>query len=193
MDIDDRSVRAGSTTSTTPLYPSSQSSDLDIDNPDLPRRVDEEDDVSLPRAADVSRTYRDGRATWETFLEQANRIPPDLWPGDAISPYVTLVDVPSPPERLHRARSLYGRPRWEIDADTGRTGCGDQGPGTPGISSSPACVMGRQVTFWLQVENLILVRSPPTRRPRTGCWSRDDQLSRCLCHALVLHPLGKTS
>ncbi|KFH44271.1 hypothetical protein ACRE_049120 [Hapsidospora chrysogenum ATCC 11550] len=155
MDNGDRPAWAGSTASTTPRSPSPRSSDLDIDNPDLPPFGDEQDDALLPRVADISRTYRDGRTTLETFLEQADRIPPGLWPSDALNPHITLVDVPGLPEQLPRARFLYGRLRWEIDGDIGRTGCGDQSPGPPGIGSSPACAMGRRVTFWVQVKNPI--------------------------------------
>src|SRR5690606_25317787 len=113
---------------------------------------DEEDDALLPRAADVSRTYRDGRATWETFLQQASRIPPGLWPTDALNPYITLMDVPGLPERLPRARFLYGRPRWELPRGIGGTDCGGQDPGS---SCCPALIYGRRATFWLQVENPI--------------------------------------
>lgn len=76
--------------------------------------LDEEDDPLIPHPKDVHRTYCEGKATWEAFLRQAETIPHGLWPVDALNPHVTLVDVPSLPERLPRSNCLSGRPLWEL-------------------------------------------------------------------------------
>ncbi|RGP75758.1 hypothetical protein FSPOR_556 [Fusarium sporotrichioides] len=83
------------------------------------------DDTLIPSLADVHCTFFDGKATWETFLDKANKIPLGLWPAEALNPYTTLAKVPSLPERLPRRCVLYGRLCWELPLAIGGTSFGE--------------------------------------------------------------------
>ncbi|EEU47265.1 uncharacterized protein NECHADRAFT_77536 [Fusarium vanettenii 77-13-4] len=135
------SVWSGSTTTT---YDSSSEDSL-ANKQGAPRLTDEEDPL-IPNPADVHRTFCDGKATWNAFLDEASRIPSGLWPVDALDPYITLVDVPSLPEHLPRSAFLYGRPCWELPLDIGGT-VHEQHP-----DSNVALVHGYRAGFRLGVD-----------------------------------------
>ncbi|KAF5547501.1 hypothetical protein FNAPI_8530 [Fusarium napiforme] len=69
------------------------------------------------KPTDVHRTFCNGKATWQAFLDRASKMPSGLWPADTLDPYITLTDVPSMPEQLPRRDWLYGRPCWELPFD----------------------------------------------------------------------------
>ncbi|KAF5689753.1 hypothetical protein FCIRC_1216 [Fusarium circinatum] len=110
----------------------------------------DKDDTLIPSPTDVHRTFCDGKATWQTFLCQASKIPSSLWPADALDPYITLTDVPSMPEQLPRRDWLYGRPCWELPPDIAGRSCEDHDP-----HSNNARVHGRRVVFRLQTQEPI--------------------------------------
>ncbi|KAF4979446.1 hypothetical protein FDECE_18054 [Fusarium decemcellulare] len=141
---DSRSAWSGSTIST-----SVSSSDRSSSSSTHAWPLDK-DDTLIPSPPDVHRTFCDGKATWEAFLDQANRIPPGLWPADALDPYITLADVPSLPEQLPRRDWLYGRPCWELPLDIGGTACEDHGH-----HGNAARIHGRRVSFRLQIKDPI--------------------------------------
>ncbi|KAG5778133.1 hypothetical protein H9Q73_008205 [Fusarium xylarioides] len=145
------SVWSGSTASTA-----ASSSDGSYDlttpaSPPDPSLINEDDDPLIPPISDVYRIFGDGKATWESFLDQANRLPPGLWPADALDPYLTLVDVPSLPNQLPRSDWLYGRPRWELPLDIGGMECEDHLPD----SKTTTLTHGRRVSFRLQIKDPI--------------------------------------
>ncbi|KJZ70798.1 hypothetical protein HIM_09811 [Hirsutella minnesotensis 3608] len=169
---DSCSVWSDSTTSSTALSQASA------------RLLGEEDDLLVPTAADIERTYHDGRATWGSFLHEAVNIPQGLWPTALLDPYITLFDVPALPSELPRSDILHGRPRWYLRQ------CA-QGSGYAEVSVSdddwdPAFVYGRRVAFCLGYQDAVscdilsqpassyLGLSSKTRRSisvLTLCWS----------------------
>ncbi|SPJ80262.1 uncharacterized protein FTOL_08654 [Fusarium torulosum] len=114
------------------------------------RFIDEEDDPLIPNREDERQTFREGKATWETFLRQAKKIPRGLWPTDALNPYVTLVDVPSLPEQFPCSEWLRGRPCWELSHDIGSTVDED-----PNAQNKTSLAYGRLVSFQLQISDPI--------------------------------------
>ncbi|KAI1249781.1 hypothetical protein MGN70_009395 [Eutypa lata] len=112
--------------------------------------IGEEGDPLMPSFSDVDRTFHDGKATWETFLNQARSMPSGLWPAGMLDPYITLVDVPGLPQQLPRGAFLYGRPRWRVPLDAEGTGnVSDKFDGDLTLT------YGRRVSFRLQVRNPI--------------------------------------
>ncbi|KAF9771747.1 hypothetical protein IL306_010603 [Fusarium sp. DS 682] len=112
--------------------------------------IDREDDPLIPSSEDVHRTFCEGKAIWEALLWQAKKIPQGLWPTDALNPFVTLVDVPSLPEKLPFSNRLYGRSCWELPRDiVGRV---DRDPDS---RSETSLVYGRRILFQLQTRSPI--------------------------------------
>ncbi|KAF5637144.1 hypothetical protein F52700_4881 [Fusarium sp. NRRL 52700] len=140
---DAQSTSSGSTISTF-ISSSDRSS-----SEDWPLNRDK-DDTLIPTPADVHRTFCDGKATWQTFLCRASKVPSGLWPADALDPYITLTDVPSMPEQLPRRDWLYGRPCWELPLDVAGRSCEDGDP-----HSNTAYILGRRVMFRLQTQDPI--------------------------------------
>lgn len=150
MANDSPSAPSGSGVSDSSSSRSSDPTTPDSTTDGLSALLTDEDDPLLPRPADVYRTFYDGKATWEAFLNRANGIPTGLWPENALNPYLTLVDVPSLPDVLPRSDWLDGRPCWELPFEVGATACEDHRP-----DSNTALTYGRRVSFQLQVQDPI--------------------------------------
>ncbi|RCI11108.1 hypothetical protein L249_7300 [Ophiocordyceps polyrhachis-furcata BCC 54312] len=71
-----------------------------------------EDDTLVPTKSAISRVFKHGQATWFYFLDRALDIPPGLWPAGSLDPYITILDVPSMPDKVPRSPFLYGKPSW---------------------------------------------------------------------------------
>ncbi|KAF5573476.1 hypothetical protein FPCIR_13963 [Fusarium pseudocircinatum] len=143
---DSQSTSSGSTIST---FISSSDRSGNSSSQDWPLNSDK-DDILIPSPTDVHRTFCDGKATWQTFLDRASKMPSGLWLVDALDPYITLTDVPSMPEQLPRRDWLYGRPCWELPLDLAGRSCEDHDP-----HSNTARIHGRRVMFRLQTQDPI--------------------------------------
>lgn len=145
------SVWSGSTASNAASSSDGSHDPTTTASPPKSSLINEEDDPLIPSIADVYRIFDDGKATWEYFLNQANKLPPGLWPTDALDPYLILVDVPSLPDQLPRSDWLYGRPRWELPRDIGGMECEHH------LSNSDATTLthGRRISFRLQITDPI--------------------------------------
>ncbi|KAF5965613.1 hypothetical protein FCOIX_12877 [Fusarium coicis] len=101
--------KEASATDSANNHTSSSNRSYNSSSQDWPLNSDK-DDTLIPSPADVHRTFGNGKATWQAFLDQASKMPSGLWPADTLDPYITLADVPSMPEQLPRRDWLYGRP-----------------------------------------------------------------------------------
>ncbi|RSL76337.1 hypothetical protein CEP51_010047 [Fusarium floridanum] len=111
--------------------------------------ISEEHDPLIPSSSDVDRTFRDGKATWDSLFEQARGMPRGLWPTGMLDPYITLMDVPSLPEHIPIGRVLYGRPRWSLSPDLASPRGMDQD------DEGPMLRYGRRLGFFLLAEEPI--------------------------------------
>ncbi|KAF5017568.1 hypothetical protein F66182_10491 [Fusarium sp. NRRL 66182] len=145
------SVWSGSTASTTPSSSNGSYNPTTPASPPNPSVINQDDDPLIPPITDVYRIFSDGKATWKSLLDQASRLPPGLWPADALDPYLTLVDVPSLPDQLPRSDLLYGRPLWELPLDIRGMECEDHLPS----SDTTTFAHGRRVSFRLQIKDPI--------------------------------------
>ncbi|RDA92308.1 hypothetical protein CP533_3249 [Ophiocordyceps camponoti-saundersi (nom. inval.)] len=71
-----------------------------------------EDDDLIPSESAISRVFSVGQTTWIYFFQSALKMPAGLWPVPSLNPYLTIVDVPSLPDKVPRSLFLYGTPSW---------------------------------------------------------------------------------
>ena len=78
------------------------------------RLISRENDLLLPPAAEIRRTYAQGRATWLAFVKAAVALPLHSWPVGIEDPSAMLKDVPALLESLPKSGVLTGHPLWQI-------------------------------------------------------------------------------
>ncbi|RSL52371.1 hypothetical protein CEP54_010943 [Fusarium duplospermum] len=129
--------------------PPTHDTDPSTDEEDHVPFISEQDDPLIPSSSDVRRTFRDGKATWDSLFEQARSMPRGLWPTGMLDPYIALMDVPRLPEHLPTDRVLYGRPLWSLSPELASP------RGMEQEDDGPMLRYGRRLAFFLQAEDPI--------------------------------------
>ncbi|KAK6841030.1 hypothetical protein PG987_001890 [Apiospora arundinis] len=71
------------------------------------------EDPLIPTNARTCEVYGDGRATWLHLLHTAQELPAARFPPDLNNPAIVLVNVPSLPAELPKARHIQGQAEWQ--------------------------------------------------------------------------------
>ncbi|KAI1502668.1 hypothetical protein F5X99DRAFT_407744 [Biscogniauxia marginata] len=73
-----------------------------------------DEDVLIPKPADINRIFHQGRETWTRFLKSAESLPPNSFPAGLGDPSIMLKDIPALPKNLTKTGTVVGQPLWHI-------------------------------------------------------------------------------
>ena len=111
-------IKTGSSDTGQSFIGNSYDDDVSIISTASPHMPDEllgaDDDVLIPKPADIDRVFQAGRQTWMRHFQLAKLLPRNSLPAELGSPSIMLKDIPALPESLPQGGILVGQPLWHV-------------------------------------------------------------------------------